>query len=148
MQADVSQPLAVWLFIHPSAHRKLCAWLRKHKLAAVGVAMSRPLKQHQVKDLIKACGTLKNGEPAAKEVFQHAGEIIRPRAGQVHYVTNLQPCLKVALDLIVPEHGRAYLQSWREIACNNASNAPDYMAFTQVLVEACTHAVLEYGLHG
>ncbi|KAL0031501.1 hypothetical protein WJX77_003847 [Trebouxia sp. C0004] len=47
---------------------------------------------------------------------------------------NLQDCVKIAWDILVPEHMAAYMATWQHVfACVTKSNAPDYMAAMGVL---------------
>ena len=98
-------------------------------------------------DLTAFCGIdPQTNQQYVNQVNQKAGDIVKPRPGQLHYVHNTQPCIKVAFDHFVPEHARAYLQAWRELSSKYTSNAQDYSSFQVIMCEAATRYATEYRL--
>jgi len=77
------------------------------------------------------------GRAYVQTVYQQHGQMVHVPAGWLHQVENLQDCVKIAWDIMVPERMAAYVTTWQHVlACVTKSNAPAYMAATGVMVVA------------
>ncbi len=65
-----------------------------------------------------------------------SGMGVFPRPGHLHCVMNRRACVKLAFDHFVPEHGLAYLESWRRVL-KSTRTAPDYIGVLRVVYEVC-----------
>lgn len=137
------QPLALWVFVHPSAAAAAGAWLATNVEALAGGFQTENPPRLELKHAVamqQVLGSAADGTWLVRLVYQHAGDMVVVPAGWIHTVVNVQPCVKLAFDIYRASHFPAYLQSWRQVASvvTGASNAPDYMGVATVLLQAIT----------
>ena len=79
--------LAVWVFVHPLAVPKVEEWLATNKLPPLSKKLLQPLTEEQIADLTAFCGIdPQTNQQYVNQVNQKAGDIVKPRPGQLHYV--------------------------------------------------------------
>jgi hypothetical protein len=130
--------LAVWVFIAPWAIQAADVWLKQQgRLYPNGLASVQ--RVHLKGKLLDRFAKLFNAFRPGSVVFveQHARDVVYVPPGWAHQVTNLQPCLKVAWDVYVPQHFASYALLHSTIAAPLFQNAmpEDYMAFNRVAEE-------------
>ena len=144
-QVKEGAALAKWVFINPHCIVKANEYVRKEfkqcpedfdKCTKDGRDMFDTfLSQADVTKLSKFLGTdLETGCACVQTVYQHHGQVVHVPAGWLHQVENLQDCVKIAWDMMIPERMGAYMATWQHVlATVTKSNAPDYMAARGVL---------------
>ncbi|KAL3157775.1 hypothetical protein ABBQ32_012200 [Trebouxia sp. C0010 RCD-2024] len=137
--------LARWVFVHPCSIIRANEYVRREvKQCPEGFdkctkegrdTFDTFPSQADVAKLSKFLGKdLETGCAYVRTVYQHHGQVVHVPAGWLHQVENLQDCVKIAWDRMVPERMAAYMATWQLVLASVIkSNAPDYMAATGVL---------------
>ena len=145
LQVKQGAALARWVFVNPCSIIRAKEYVRKEfkqcpegfdKCTKNGRDMFDTfLSQADVAKLSKFLGKdLETGCAYVQTVYQHHGQVVHVPAGWLHQVENLQDCVKIAWDIMVPERMAAYMATWQHVLASVVkSNAPDYMAATGVL---------------
>jgi hypothetical protein len=135
---DPTRPLATWWFFHP-------------RLAALS-ATEKPMYRHILAIMLKRGRISKSDEAflltcltdnvfkdVVVRIEQFHGEGVHVPSGWAHMVWNVQPCVKYAWDLYVPEHFPAYMKAWDVasalfLAKGKKGPSNDYMRVPLVVV--------------
>jgi len=145
LQVKEGTALARWVFVNPCCIVTANEYAKKEfkqcqqgfdKCTKDGHDMFDTfLSQADVAKLSKFLGKdPETGRAYVQTVYQHHGQVMHVPAGWLHQVENLQDCVKIAWDIMVPERMAAYMTTWQHVlACVTKSNAPDYMAAMGVL---------------
>lgn len=112
-----SGALALWCFVYPEALDAVDEWLKKMQKWPLGLREDAVLPPARLQTMaawvVRKYPSLKG---RVQLIEQHAGQMITVPPGVVHCVVNLQPCVKIAWDYIVPDHLPLYLRCWSELA--------------------------------
>ena len=68
-------------------------------------------------------------------INQHAGEGVDVKVGWMHAVCNLQPCVKIAFDVLRPGDAIGAVQMQRYLRCMCHDPPDDYMCIIQNVVD-------------
>lgn len=135
--SSLSDPLAVWTFLHPSLAEQANAWLIQNGFEKGFQTAGRAfLSDDRVSAFKTAMDALMpGGSGGVLVVEQRAGDMVYVPPGWIHQVYNLQPCLKLAWDFYATEHFAIYsmLQSRIAAPLFGAEMADDYMGSNWVL---------------
>jgi hypothetical protein len=122
-------------------HRRHVERIReKLRLDATASIHHKRLKKEDAEALVAKLNTDHPDldKPAARLLYQHAGERVTVPPGWVHMVHNMQNCVKLAFDLLHPANFPAYIESWQQVAIpymgNNSTR--DYMGVNCVLADS------------
>uniref|UniRef100_A0A383WM06 JmjC domain-containing protein n=1 Tax=Tetradesmus obliquus TaxID=3088 RepID=A0A383WM06_TETOB len=71
------------------------------------------------------------GSQHAVLLDQYAGEGVSVKAGWMHWVANLQPCIKIAFEVLRPQDAAGVLQMQRYMRCVCPKHGDDCMRSVQ-----------------
>ena len=135
VQADIKKPLAVWLFIRPDSITMCNDVLKLHGFdngfESRDVSRLDEDSIWRVHDQINAHDTV--GIARAIVVQQYHGMRLHVMPGWGHYVLNLQPCVKLAWDVVHADRLHLYAANWKRNMCKLRENIPDYINFGGVI---------------
>jgi hypothetical protein len=130
-QVKLSKPLAWWIFVRPDKIKEVDEWIKAHTVHTEGLKGRPSLTKKELGALKKSIGE------GVVYIYQHAGQGVHVPVGWMHYVRNLQPCVKMAFDKYVPANFALYIRTWHQF-CSPVMGCPlsakDYMAAQDVLV--------------
>ena len=129
--SDIQQPLARWWFVAPHALQYVVGQLSKYRKA--GNTWKRvPLEEWRA---VQERAFKHFEEQVVIERLQMHGEMVRVPVGWAHAVDTLQPCVKVAWDLWLPEHAAHYFEVVRLSAACAMSWPKDYQMVQSALLD-------------
>lgn len=136
---DVAKPLARWWFVNPKDYTAVLDYIVS-KRWAVRDTRTPLLTEDQWKEVKDHVGS-----DAVVLVLQHHNEYIRVLPGWAHQVDTLQPCIKVAWELINLDHIVEYLRIPRMLSINNVCKweTADYVGIQCIIMSALHELVAE-----
>ncbi len=135
--SSLSDPLAVWTFLHPSLAEQANAWLIENGFEKGFKTEGRAFLPS---DLVSAFKTamdalMPSGSVGVEIIMQRAGDMVYVPPGWIHQVYNLQPCIKLAWDYYDEKHFALYAMLQSRIAAPLFGNmmTDDYMGSSFVM---------------
>jgi hypothetical protein len=136
------RPLATWWFFHPELAARFASVGGGNKTykRLKRIMKSRERITQSDEEFLTDCLTNDSIKDMVVRIKQHHGEGVHVPSGWAHMVWNVQPCVKYAWDLYVPEHFPAYVKAWDVasalfLAEHERNRASDYMRVPSVIVQ-------------
>jgi hypothetical protein len=141
---DHTRALATWWFFHPALVARFATdkdtegTYKRLK----GIMKSRQRITSSEEAFLVQCLEDDSVKGMVMRIEQYHGEGVHVPPGWAHMVWNVQPCVKYAWDLYVPQHIPAYVKAWDVASAlylaedeHERDRAPDYMRVPLVILQ-------------